>query len=699
MEKKYFVETRTAWILLGLFGLGVILLLIGLNAQASTIEFTNSTYNEIITVTGDSSDIMPEIYAADQITPRTLEHRINVTSTDAGWGVSLSQNISRHGDKKLAGGWTNPSAFTAFVYDMWAARGRIYMYGLNETGELKSSAYIYTSTSQDLAQTYFEDNGTYYFNRKIPCYQYNKSKVNYIVGTNFSYIINQTFYGIVWHQGDRSYYIEDAQLILGDGTTWSNITFNNGMLEFDTVNRGLLVGYTWYDVMHIKNKCNVIIQNYTLRFSNDFLTNNYQCIRNEGTLTMIDCTIIINDTTEGIGIASSDFDKDVTLIRCTLNGVQLSKGNLYLKDVATYNVYDNSQFNNNSIIYWDNTFHNGTTYTLYLPWIKCSPNNILFTRSNYAIFLWSNFTIYNAVWKDNSYIFFGVINKSLDIKLRNCESDSWLPYGSCYDEGVQRQYSFDVQVVDNQEPIEDATIELLTKDNEQVFELTTDAQGKITQQWVNHSTIKWKTYTYTPHTIRVSHPDYDTIEFPLNVSEAINLTIDLSQQVGYYQYGYMGNDALLIANPNPANNSIITYNASGINTTIDVWYDNFTTGEKTWNNYVNLTFYWYDPVSLDWEFYGNLTLSENGTYGILESENFTNQTLGTVIQIKYNATGGGHGGDELHYAEIRTQWSIKGIVVTQMGESLAKSIVLGFTFFPLAYMMGIAQKKKKRKEL
>ncbi len=95
----------------------------------------------------------------------------------------------------------------------------------------------------------------------------------------------------------------------------------------------------------------------------------------------------------------------------------------------------------------------------------------------------------------------------------NCQAGTWgnvSPNATLY-----RQYTYDLQVVDrNGAPIENVTVVMKDKDDAQLFSLTTDANGDITQQ-----DISYIIYTYsgglvtderTPHTVTLSKAGYIT---------------------------------------------------------------------------------------------------------------------------------------------------------------------------------------------
>ena len=97
-----------------------------------------------------------------------------------------------------------------------------------------------------------------------------------------------------------------------------------------------------------------------------------------------------------------------------------------------------------------------------------------------------------------------------------------------------RQYTLNLKVLDiNQNNIENATVVLKDKDDTQIFSLTTNASGEITEQTVSYGyytqTSGSVLQSYSPHIITIKKAGYDTYKKKFTLDDKINWTIALKR--------------------------------------------------------------------------------------------------------------------------------------------------------------------------
>ena len=109
------------------------------------------------------------------------------------------------------------------------------------------------------------------------------------------------------------------------------------------------------------------------------------------------------------------------------------------------------------------------------------------------------------------------------------------PYGYYGDSKIYRQYTINLKVIDkNNNDINDATVTLWDKDNNEIFSTTTSS-GVIAGQTVSYgyydephaSTIQPDDVGYSPHTLQISKAGYQTYKTKFTLDSKIDWTIKL----------------------------------------------------------------------------------------------------------------------------------------------------------------------------
>jgi hypothetical protein len=168
-------------------------------------------------------------------------------------------------------------------------------------------------------------------------------------------------------------------------------------------------------------------------------------------------------------------------------------------------------------------------------------DNILVTRSTYGIYYSSpaggevDGTMHNITARNNNFLAFIVTGTSGDLYLVNPDSDVWnFNWSGTAATKVYRQYTFNLNVLDtNQNNVENATAILKDKDGTQIFSLTTNANGEITEQTVsygyynqaNENTLQ----SYSPHTLEIRKAGYKTYKKKFTADGKIDWTIALQR--------------------------------------------------------------------------------------------------------------------------------------------------------------------------
>lgn len=169
-----------------------------------------------------------------------------------------------------------------------------------------------------------------------------------------------------------------------------------------------------------------------------------------------------------------------------------------------------------------NVFITGGTYGLRYPQSGGTINNVFFLSSSTAQALWFRSTYAasatNFYCRKNGGYFIWVeyaAGTQQDYNIINADTNIWqIGFSSAsYTGKVYRQYTFNFQVTDySGTPIENATVTLKDKDSNEIFSLSTDANGDIAEQTVSkgyYDQAHGNTLQdYGPHTLTVTKAGY-----------------------------------------------------------------------------------------------------------------------------------------------------------------------------------------------
>lgn len=451
--------------------------------------FTYDIANNRINMTGGTQSApitFLDIWNADKAGTLSLQARTGIIGTDAN-PVALTRN-ARPTDRVVLGGakqdlytvvtaWTNMTSAT------------VRLVGTDTAGNAQT---------EDLAIT---GNGTYYATKYFATLT--QSQVTVFGGTgSFAYEVKQGQWGVVWKLGTNTFAF-DCRLYVGDNSTTTYLTDTNKMI---TLNKGWWSAGAWMLVRTAATVTFGTVIDATLKHTTDgcsflylddvtpsgFMTSQYAGL---GIINLYSCSFYslagaYVEIWAGTNVWNCLFTGQTELIVNT----SVDAFNLGIEDTkAASPMYG-------IIAYGANTF-----------------NNVIVFGSDRGIRLGStSATLRNCSLANfNSYAL-TIVSSAVSHFLIDCTLSAWaLLWVSSPTAVVYRQYSFDLKVTDkDNNAINGATVTLTDKDGNQVFSITTDANGSIAKQTVsrghynqaNGNTLQ----DYGPHTLAIMKAGYQT---------------------------------------------------------------------------------------------------------------------------------------------------------------------------------------------
>jgi len=440
------------------------------------MAITYSPSSNLITVTGYSETTpctFDDIYNADKAGTLVLIDRDGITATDTN-PVDNTYNL-RPADEKLMGGekhdlWITVENWSGFT-DV-----TIRLIGTDEAGN---------SLTEDIIVT---GNGTYYASELFKTLT--QTQVVAVTGSgSFDYELIQGQWGVVSKQGDTQYYFT-CKLQIGDGSTetWfedtgKQVTFADGVISAD-----------WEYLLRKQNYGNVNLTDCLLvsletTHPHRFISE-YQSYT--GTLELYRCYVYSKIRAD---ITVDIFDYSTATGKIDLGveqeGVQV-----------TFIPSESKQFS---------TFDGATYDRLYI--------NGAYLRTPYHV----DGTIRNLYMINNGM----TADYSPNLYLIDAEIENW-EFGWQYPpQTVYRQYTFNPIIVDKDgNPIVNALVRLYDKNNNLVFEDTTNENGRITLREVTYKTYSYDGTTETieelsPHKLVITKDGYATYEANITIDHPI----------------------------------------------------------------------------------------------------------------------------------------------------------------------------------
>jgi len=329
-------------------------------------------------------------------------------------------------------------------------------------------------------------------------------------------------WGVVSKQGTHQFEF-DCKLKLGDGSTSTTLSDQSKQAVF----KDGIATVPGTDIVRIFNNATVTFG--TLIDATEKLGENgvqiiwlestyfFRAVRveNGGKLYLYGCdlTSTIKSTTEVIAYNGST----TRLYNCLINGIQLYGYGFDVFDVTMMGGTPGVSIALRPL---------GTEWVL---------EQVLATDYYYGYYtkLSAGVTLRNAYFRQNTY---QIIASSISANsyFVNPDFDVWniLWGGTCTAE-IYRQYTFNLKVMKiDQTPINGATVTLKDKDDNEIFSVSTDAQGNITEQTVsrgyydqaNGDTLQ----EYSPHVLTIFKEGYDQYEIKFTLDEPIDWRVALA---------------------------------------------------------------------------------------------------------------------------------------------------------------------------
>lgn len=462
------------------------------------MAITYTVGTNTITVTG-YTEVTPcnftDLYNADKAGTLSLHARTGITGTD-GAPVAVDR-AERPTDYVVLGGASNDLYITVANWNGTTAT--IQITGTDRDG---------TAQTEDIVVT---ANGNYYTTKWFKTIT--TTQVIVFTATTFDYDLIQGQWGVVWSQGSFQFYF-NGKIYLGND---SIITY------FGDINKSILFEDLGGTHIYVSNYANLILGNLIDEVAKE--TDQGCFLYSKGTATSFIVGQAGSDSV--VSLYSSKFagagtsyillliknegrvwnchtDKKVSFISSHIN---LYQTNMYSSQYAIYNPNSNSVF--------DTVIIDGAKSGFRCENVEITARNVIIKNCDYAVWL-------QGANADYSYLIDTVV-------------DAWNLYFSIAPNArLYRQYTLNLKILDiNENNIENATVVLKDKDDNDIFSVTTNASGEIVEQTVsygyyneaNGNTLQF----YSPHTLIIKKAGYQTYTEKFTLDHTINWTIALKR--------------------------------------------------------------------------------------------------------------------------------------------------------------------------
>jgi hypothetical protein len=340
----------------------------------------------------------------------------------------------------------------------------------------------------------------------------NRSMITSKFGTgSISYTINQSRWGVVYRIGFNAWKIRDSGIEIGLSTKSVNVSFNNETLHFNFTgenitdfNRNIFTGAGDRSGLFFKN-CSVTVEDY----------------QNMGSIPKY----LITGTLKYLNVTNS-FLSTLYPNLCVLQGGEKEFANF--KDVIMNHL--TFSYGNISL---DNVLMENYSGFLYPSYIRHA-YDVTIKNSDYAVAL-SNYPIVirDSNFENNKFLFVSILANIKHFFI-DCVSDNWntIPTNLFNaNGGLNRSYTFNIRIVNSTSNISGATWKLINKTGTILYSGVSGINGLIGEQIVSHST--WNNLnsvipiSHNPYRLNITKIGYRDIEFEINISDKINMTVFL----------------------------------------------------------------------------------------------------------------------------------------------------------------------------
>lgn len=328
-------------------------------------------------------------------------------------------------------------------------------------------------------------------------------------------------WGVLHKQGNRQFYSE-ARIVIGDGSTSTAVSDKRAHLEFepDAVPSGG-IGIT-------------VENNASLTFGELV----------DATAKVVRYGVDVMYPVKGSGVHRyliRGFNgSQINLYGCSFRGFTNTYYSLWIRGVITayHCLFDRVELRNVSGELYDLVFVQIRSSALRT--VTATMDEIrLFTSAAFMVEATSGLTVSNVVARGITTFYYAYY-QSGNSYLINADSDAWtFIWSNSPNAKIYRQYEFDLTVTDKENnAISGATVTLKDKDDNQVFQVTTDAQGEIATQTVSRGWYEQATgdtlNEYSPHTLTIEKAGCQTYERKLALEEKTKWEIKLAKAVGVF---------------------------------------------------------------------------------------------------------------------------------------------------------------------
>lgn len=467
------------------------------------ISYTVATNK--ITVTGYSA-VTPcnftDLYNADKAGTLSLHARTGIAGTD-GAGVAVDR-AERPADNIVLGGASNDLYITVANWNGTTATIRIT--GTDRDGAAQTEDIVVNA------------NGAFYTTKWFKTITH--TQVTAFTATSFDYDLIQGQWGVVWKQSTRQFYFV-SHLQIGDGSTatW-----------FKDINKEIVMDATTLTNLIIRLAAHF---QFGDKDGNDNTSNGckLKILNPQQYIFSEDCN---HGGGEGTKLYDSYIDVSHAIRILLLNDKCHEIRDCTFANIGVLRIKGSTSIVKNVYI------HGGTNYGFNPAGTLGEISNIRIVKRIYGLYVYAPLGSCTFKNIETSEITSGkdiFINQNgvCNVYIIDSILSNWdINWASAPDPVIYRQYTFNLKVLDtNQNNVENATVILKDKDGTQLFSLTTNASGEITEQTVSYGYYNQANGNtlqgYSPHTIEIKKAGYKTYKKKFTMDSKIDWTIALQK--------------------------------------------------------------------------------------------------------------------------------------------------------------------------
>jgi len=301
----------------------------------------------------------------------------------------------------------------------------------------------------------------------------------------------------------------DCKLQIGDGSTETEFYDTNKQVIFTITSNTQIIYIKENAKFQLGN--NNFFNGCSLFFSGTTSSYNGENIICDGELYLYNCKIQAEEVGRYVLITSFGKGEIKYCLFDTLRGLETRTSNATIENIQIIN----------------------SNFAIASP---AFINNLLINKATYAIlyrgYQFSEITMKNVNAKNHTYLCIFFCSDEANLYLIDCNYEnenidwrtSYGDNGNCF-----IQYTFDPVIVDkNCNPIPYANVKLYDKNNNLVFEDSTDENGKLTNsphyitiKKISHTASGETITTYNPFTIKITKDGYATYESKITIDHKI----------------------------------------------------------------------------------------------------------------------------------------------------------------------------------